>query len=61
MYYVFLILLNTCNVFNWLNDKNNEIMQTFWKNVEDMSLPFLLKYFENGPETFCELSKVISE
>ena len=25
-------------------------MQTFWKkNVEDMSLPFLLKYFENGP------------
>ena len=22
-------------------------MQTFWKNVEDMSLPFLLKYFEN--------------
>ena len=27
-------------------------MQTFWKNVEDMSLPFLLKYFKNGPETF---------
>ena len=25
-------------------------MQTFWKNVEDMSLPFLLKYFENGPD-----------
>ena len=24
-------------------------MQTFWKNVEDMSSPFLLKYFENGP------------
>ena len=24
-------------------------MQTFWKNVEDMSLSFLLKYFENGP------------
>ena len=24
-------------------------MQTFWKNVEDMFLPFLLKYFENGP------------
>ena len=24
-------------------------MQTFLKNVEDMSLPFLLKYFENGP------------
>ena len=22
-------------------------MQTFWKNVEDMSLSFLLKYFEN--------------
>ena len=24
-------------------------MQTFRKNVEDMSLPFLLKYFENDP------------
>ena len=24
-------------------------MQFFGENVEDMSLPFLLKYFENGP------------
>ena len=24
-------------------------MQIFLKNVEDMSSPFLLKYFENGP------------
>ena len=31
-------------------------MQTFWKNVEDMSLPFLLKYFENGP--YNELFKI---
>ena len=29
-------------------------MQTIWKNVEDMSLPFLLKYFENGPDNLCK-------
>ena len=27
-------------------------MQTFRKNVEDMSSTFLLKYFENGPGTY---------
>ena len=24
-------------------------MQTLWKNVEDMPLPFLLKYLKNNP------------
>ena len=28
-------------------------MQIFGKNVEDMSLPFLLKYFENDPDMPC--------
>ena len=27
-------------------------MLTFYENVDDMSLPLLLKYFENGPSTF---------
>ena len=29
----------------YLNDNNYEIMQTFCKNVEDVSLPFLPIYF----------------
>ena len=42
------------HVCTLLKDNNYKIMQTFCNNFEDMYLPILLKYFENGTHKFRE-------